>query len=239
MAIGVSKRFWKQTSAVKSGDGYSIMLDDRQVQTPAKAQLVVPTLALAKAISSEWDAQVGKIDPSNMPLTRTANSAIDTVTLRKPEIVDIVAAYGDADLLCYRAETPAGLIGQQDEHWNPLLAWAKDHLEVELATRTGIVHKPQSGQALNRFHYLVDQFQAFELAAFHDLVTLSGSLVIGFAASRNHLSISQLWDVSRIDESWQISQWGEDEEDAKKVAVKRQAFLDAAKFLDLIENKDG
>ena len=239
MASSFAKRFWKQASTLRSAEGYSIALDGREVRTPAKAKLIAPTLALAKAISSEWDAQIGKIDPSTMPMTRTANSAIDTVTPRKPEIVDIVAAYGDADLLCYRAETPANLVHTQNEHWNPLLDWAGVQLEVELETRTGIVHKPQSNVALDRLLYLVNQFQAFELAAFHDLVTLSGSLVIGFAASKKHLAISQLWDVSRIDENWQISQWGEDEEDAKKVAVKRQAFLDAARFLDLISLNEG
>ena len=234
MATTLAKRFWKQALATESKGGFGIALDGREVRTPARAELLVPTLALAKSIAAEWDAQTNRIDPTTMPMMRIANSAIDKVTPQKQEIVEMLTAYGDADLLCYRAETPSELVAQQNAAWNPLLDWASKNLGVKLTTQSGVVHRAQSKSDMSRLGALVGQFTPFELAAFHDLVALSGSLIIGLAANSGEQSNAQLWFVSRTDENWQISQWGEDEDEAAKVAVKYQAFQDAARFLALL-----
>jgi chaperone required for assembly of F1-ATPase len=63
-------------------------------------------------------------------------------------------------------------------------------------------------------------------------VGLSGSLVIGLAATRDAQPITTLWDLSRIDETWQAEQWGVDEEAAEAEAVKRESFLHAKRFYD-------
>jgi hypothetical protein len=68
------------------------------------------------------------------------------------------------------------------------------------------------------------------LTALHDLVALSGSLVIGLAATEGHAKPEDLWRVSRIDEDWQISQWGADEEAAALGRPRRLSFLEAYRF---------
>ena len=73
------KRFWKDVSVAPEGDGWGIQLDGRPVRTPARAPLVVPTEALADAISGEWRSVEDEIDPRAMPLTGLANAAIDRV----------------------------------------------------------------------------------------------------------------------------------------------------------------
>ncbi|MBC7739160.1 MAG: ATPase, partial [Candidatus Saccharibacteria bacterium] len=67
-------------------------------------------------------------------------------------------------------------------------------------------------------------------AAFHDLVSLSGSLILAFAVTHGRLSPEDAWTLSRIDESYQISLWGEDEDAAVLAESKRQAFHQAARF---------
>ena len=67
-----------------------------------------------------------------------------------------------------------------------------------------------------------------------EFVTMSGSLVLGLAVLEGRLSAEDGWDLSRIDEDWQIEQWGEDEEEARRVAVKRDEFLQARTYLDLL-----
>ena len=103
------KRFWKEVSVEEDGAGFAVALDGRRVKTPAKTALVVPTRALAEAIAAEWDAQEDQIDPLSMPNTRSANAAIDKVAVQFAEVADMLAEYGDSDLLCYRAESPEGL----------------------------------------------------------------------------------------------------------------------------------
>lgn len=72
----------------------------------------------------------------------------------------------------------------------------------------------------------------FQLAAFHDLVAMSGSLVLGFAATRSWRPADQIWEMSRLDELWQEQQWGQDEDAQATADLKRAAFLHAKRFYD-------
>jgi chaperone required for assembly of F1-ATPase len=73
----------------------------------------------------------------------------------------------------------------------------------------------------------------FQLAALHDLVAISGSLVLALAVTEGRLGDDEAWALSRIDESWQIEQWGADEEAAELEAFRRVAFGEASRFYAL------
>ncbi len=127
-----AKRFWQAATAEATEGGFTVRLDGRPVKTPAKAPLVLPTLALAQAIAAEWDAQTGTVRPATMPLTRAANSAIDKVAPMRAEVIAELAGYGGTDLLCYRAEGPEALVARQAAAWDPLLDWAATALRAPL-----------------------------------------------------------------------------------------------------------
>jgi len=226
------KRFWKAVATRQSPAGWSIELDGRAVKTPAKAALFLPTSAMADAVAAEWDAQEGVIDPRSMPFTRSANAAIDKVAIQQAEVADMLAAYGDADLLCYRAEAPEELVQRQSETWDPYLDWADATLGARLSPRTGVIHESQCPEALKRLSGQVHALNAFELAAFHDLVSLSGSLILGFAAAHDMNPVPGIWAASRVDETWQEQQWGEDEEAQRVAEIKRTSFFHAKSFFD-------
>ena len=227
------KRFWKQVDVQPEADGFCIALDGRQVKTPAKSTFKVPTDAMARAIAAEWDAQEGTVKPLTMPFTRTANAAIDKVAHQHGEVADMLAAYGDSDLLCYRAETPDALVQRQRQNWDPALDWGKKALGVRLVPRAGVKHRSQDGSAIARLSGRVHALSHFQLAAFHDLVTLTGSLILGFAAARGWRGAEKIWSLSRVDEIWQEEQWGVDEEAREMAEIKRRAFLHAKRFFDL------
>jgi chaperone required for assembly of F1-ATPase len=97
----------------------------------------------------------------------------------------------------------------------------------------GVMHIDQPADSLDRLRQLVEEQSPFQLAAFHDLVALSGSLILAIAVTRHRLTAEQAWHLSRLDEEWQISQWGEDAEAAEVAALKRGAFLQADRFYGL------
>lgn len=232
-----AKRFWKAAAVVEVDAGYTVELDGRGVKTPAKQPMRVPTHAMAAAIAQEWDAQIDIINPNTMPVTKTANAAIDKVTVQHAEVADMLAAYGDSDLLCYRADTPEELVERQNQQWNPMLDWAEDALGARLYPRTGVIHAPQDPAAVARLRHRTHALDAYELAAFHDLVSLSGSLVLGFAAAMNARPAEELWTISRLDELWQEEQWGEDEDATALALIKRDAFLHAKRMFDLLQTQ--
>lgn len=224
------RRFWTDADAVETGDGFGIVLDGRPVKTPARRPLVVPSHPLAQAIAAEWAAQGDLIDPNSMPLTRIANSAIDTVTVQRGEIAGIIAAYGESDLLCYRAEGPPDLVARQAAAWDPLLDWAADALGAHLTVGAGVMFIPQPAPSVAALSAKVAVRDAFDLAPLHDLVALSGSLVIGLAVQAGLRPSAELWDLSRVDESYQAEKWGHDEDAAEIAALRARAFADAARF---------
>ena len=226
------KRFWTVAAAVADDDGWGVALDGRRVKTPAKTALVVPTIVMAEAIAAEWDAQEDVVDPTSMPFTRSANAAIDKVAIQHAEVADMLAAYGDADLLCYRADGPDSLVTLQAETWDPYLEWLKQELDVRLSPRTGLMHDAQPEGALRTLSQVTHRLSAFELAAFHDLVSLTGSWVLGFAAAKGMDDMHRIWAASRLDETWQAEQWGDDEEALAVAKLKESAFFHAKAFFD-------
>lgn len=228
-----ARRFWKAAEVTEEDAGYGIALDGRPVRTPSKTLLTVPTRAMADEVAAEWDAQGEVIDPRTMPFTRSANSAIDKVAPQFEAVAAMIAEYGDTDLLCYRAERPEGLIARQEEAWDPVLDWAEGALGARLSVGAGVMYVAQDRAALDRLGAQVRAFDIYRLTAFHDLVQLSGSLLLGFAVTEGFRSPEDAWTLSRIDEDWQIAEWGEDEEAAEAAAARRAAFLHAARFFGL------
>ncbi len=228
-----AKRFWKAAHVVEEPTGFGIALDARPVRTPGRLPLIVPTRALAQALAAEWDAQDDRIDPGRMPLTRAANSALEKVAPQQAEVAAMLAAYADADLTCYRADAPVALVRRQAEAWDPLLDWAAEAYGARLIPVQGVIHQPQNPVALQNLAEPLKTMSAFQLTGIHDLVSLSGSLIIGLAAISGLHPPPDLWTRSRIDEDWQIEQWGEDAEAAKMAEGKRRAFMDGLHFYDL------
>jgi chaperone required for assembly of F1-ATPase len=228
-----AKRFWKAVTVAEAEGGFAVLLDARPVRTPAKAPLLLPSHAMAEAIAAEWEAVEGAVDPRTMPVTRRANAAIDKVALQFEEVAQLVADYGGSDLLCYRAEAPEALVEAQAQAWDPLLDWAADTFSSRLCVTRGVVPVAQPADCLDRLAAVVRATTPFQLTALYDLVGLSGSLILGLAATRGEFDAESLWSLSRLDEDWQAEHWGEDEEASANAALRKTEFLRARHFWEL------
>ncbi|MCE2739133.1 MAG: ATPase [Rhodobacter sp.] len=225
-----AKRFWTETRVQKVDGGFTVRLDGRAVKTPAKTPLIVPTLAMAERIAAEWQAQQGTVDPRTMPWTRSANAALDKVGTQFAEVASLLAAYGDTDLLCYRAGGPPELALRQARAWDPLLAWSATALDAPLKATAGVMHVAQPPDSLARLTARIGRMTAFQLTGFHDLVVISGSLVLALAVTDRRLSAEEAWRLSRLDEHWQAEVWGRDEEAEVLEAARQESFLHAERF---------
>ncbi|SHI57644.1 ATP12 family chaperone protein [Wenxinia saemankumensis] len=224
------RRFWKEAGVAPREGGHAVLLDGRPVRTPAKAPLVLPTGALAEAIAAEWDAQGERVDPGTMPMTRTANSAIDTVAANRDAVIDLLAEYGATDLLCYRADAPEELAARQAADWDRWLDWADRTHGARLKVATGVLPVAQDARALAALRAPLEGMDAFALAGTHDLVALPGSLVLGLAVAGGALAADEAWRISRIDEDWQAELWGADDEAEAQASARKAALEQAARF---------
>jgi chaperone required for assembly of F1-ATPase len=223
------KRFYKEARMVEGEGGHGLRLDGRQALTPGRKPLAVPTQNLADAIVAEWEAQTKFIEPASMPVTRLANTAIDGVASRLAEVRAEVLAYAGTDLLCYRAGEPEGLVERQRAAWDPLLAWAERRYGARFLLAEGMVHAAQPRATLAALERAVLAFDdAFRLAGLHLATTLSGSALIALALAEGALDVETAWSAAHVDEDWNISQWGEDSEAAKRRAQRLVDFRAAA-----------
>jgi chaperone required for assembly of F1-ATPase len=169
-----------------------------------------------------------------MPMTRLANTALDRVAPETEAVSGIVAAYGETDLICYRADGPEELARRQGDGWDPLLDWAADRFGARLRPAVGVTPIPQPEMALARLAAAVKGLSPWRLTALHEFTALTGSLVIGLAVAERARTPEEAWDLSRIDEEWQIAQWGRDSEADAAAARRRAEFLDAVRFDGLL-----
>jgi len=228
------KRFWTEVRAGPEGDGWGIRLDDTPIKTPARALLALPTSSLAEAVAREWRDVGEKVDPRAMPLTGLANAAIDRVAPAREAFARSVAEYAQGDLLCYRGDGPRPLVERQEQHWDRLLAWARRRYDVEFVVTSGLMHVAQPLGTVERLSHAVAALDSFRLAALSPLVTIGGSLVAALAVLEQAITPEEAWDAVSIDERWQLEQWGADAEAEAVLRNRRQDFLAAARFLDLL-----
>mgnify|MGYP001231504343 CR=1 FL=1 len=230
----IVKRFWKSVDVVAEGERHGIALDGRPVRTPGRVPLALPGRALAEGIAEEWRAVGETIDPAAMPLTGLANAAIDRVGADAAGFAATLAAYGESDLLCYRADHPDELIARQEAAWEPHLNWAESRYDVRFARTSGVMHVAQPAETLARLSDSVVSRSAFELAALYPLVTITGSLVLALALVEGATDADRAWAAANLDEDWQAEQWGEDDLAAKARAHKRKSYDAAIRFLELL-----
>ena len=224
------KRFWTTATT----DGATIALDGKPVRTPRRNPLLLPTPALAEAITAEWNAVGETIDPRAMPLTGLANAAIDIVAPDPAGFAATLAAYGESDALCYGADRPSALVAAQQGAWTPLLDWARARYDIAIETTSGIIHRPQPAATLARLAEAATARDPFALAGLAPIVTIGGSLIAALALTESAFDADTVWAATALEELWQETQWGADAEAEAARAVKRAEFDAAVRFLGLL-----
>ena len=228
-------KFFKlaEYSESKLENQFEVLLDGKPLKTPSKYTLTIPTRALAVAICAEWNALETHINPDHLPLTKTANSALETTAGNMGAIIDELVKFGETDLLIYQQEFPFGLQKQQELHWNPIILWAENMWDVNYEVTYGITHVNQNEIILKHYKIYLSALDTHALSTIYLITTATGSLLIALAYHAGILSVEGLIIAAFVDEDWQLSQWGEDE-DAKKIREFKIAEIKS--FCDYLDH---
>ena len=227
------KKFWKNITLESTDNAHAIRLDGRAVKTPMKSELILPNTKMADAVRAEWEAVDEEIIPANMPITGFANAAIDRISADRNGFIDSIAAYGESDLFCYRAESPDALVERQSQIWDKWLRWAQARYVINFTVISGIMHQPQPEVTLTKLKEAVAGLNDFQLSAASRLVAISGSLIALLALTEGEADADAIWPDLILDELWQEEQWGADEYAIKNRTDREADFMDAANFLKL------
>mmetsp|Transcript_15116 Transcript_15116/g.26992 ORF Transcript_15116/g.26992 Transcript_15116/m.26992 type:complete len:406 (-) Transcript_15116:60-1277(-) len=202
----LSSRLQPQSSSPPSSsiEWHTVTLDGRALRTPLGLPLTLPSLALALAVASEWDAQKIYLQPAQMPLMTLCCTAIDQVASDPSVHRTDVMRYLRNDTSCYWADPVEDRVlhRRQSQAWDGLHASLSEDLlglpgtdvrpamasgggEALLLSRrskgnptSGLPHPPILVEKAKRW---VDGLDAWTLTALYSACAESKSFFIGAA----------------------------------------------------------
>jgi len=229
-------RFYKEVSIEESNTNFCVLLDGKKARTPKKKIIQFPLKPLAEAIAAEWDAQDKDIDPFSMPLNRLCNVALDIDEEAIVLLVDELLNFIQTDALIFRSYEPEALVALQDDQWNIIQEYAEDLLEGKITLTQGLSIPEQSDILSENARNILNALSIFELTALHTITTISGSIFIALTLFTQNISSDQAWQAGHLEEDWNISLWGDDEEAQKRRKFRRKEWDAACKLLKIFQS---
>lgn len=90
-----------------------------------------------------------------------------------------------------------------------------------LVTTEGVRARPQPDAALEAVRDYALSLDDFRLTGLVYACSLYGSALLAIAECEGLLPSDEAFEMSRLDEAWQVAQWGEHEESAAATEAKR------------------
>ena len=225
------KRFYQETSVDAADGGFCVLLDGRPMKTPAGHRLILPVEGLAGDVAEEWDAQAEEIQPDVMPITRLATTAHDRMPGLRTAAIQEVAGYAGTDLVCYRADRPDELVKRQHQAWQPILDWMVERYGIDFDVTVALVPLEQSDATLDGVLGIIEAIGDWPLVGVHGATVGLGSVVLALALWHGRLEADAASDASLVDALFEIDQWGEERDAAKRHATLRHDIQGAWRFL--------
>jgi len=220
-----------------------VTLDSRTLKTPAKNTLALPTACLAHGISVEWDYQASHIEPNSMPLMILASTALDQVATDFDYVRENCLKYLHNDTTCYFADAKDERILRRKQK----AAWDPVHEFVAREEVLGAAPYVSDGELLlgnlkhpeamvSRARELVWGYDVWQLTALQSITMEAKSLLVGIAVLEGFLSADAAVVASRIEEEFQVEQWGLVEGGHDMDQLNNDVQIRAAKvMLDMLE----
>jgi chaperone required for assembly of F1-ATPase len=234
------RRFYKEVTVQQRDGTFILLLDGRAAKSPAGKHLALPSLAAARRLAEEWQAQSEWIDPAAMPLTRIVNSAIDGVARQLDATVEEIARYAGSDLVCYRAAEPRALAEAQTAAWDPILSFAREKIGARFICSEGVVFVEQPEPARAAVKEAIARIALsgtaapFALATLHVMTALTGSVLIALAVAHGELTPAEAWAAAHVDEDFEMRAWGEDAQALERRARSWHEMEAAARLWQLV-----
>ncbi len=225
------KRFYKKVGIDETEKGFRTLLDGRPLKTPAKATLVMPVKGLAQAVAVEWDEQQDTIEPSAMPVTRLATTAMDRMPGLRTESIQEITDYTGTDLLCYRAPKPDDLVRRQHEAWQPPLDWMERRYGIMFEVTGSLLPTPQPKATIDGVRRLIEAISDWPLVGLHGATTGLGSVVLALALWHGEIDATSAADASLLDELFEIEQWGQERDASRRHEALRRDVEGMATYL--------
>ncbi len=230
------KKFYNTVHHTLNTDtqNYYFYLDEKTIKTPKGHFLMTQSLAKADAVVAEWQTQTDAINPSTMPITKYLNSVQDTIIPNHSDVIKQLLDYADNDCIFYFTDkTDTDLHTNQTEYWLPIIRHFENAYSVKLNYGSDLIHDNQCDTFKNHLEIFLKSLSFEDLAGIYTIITSLGSVLLGIYAYKQHIDYDTALVYSRLEEDYNMKNWGFDTDADKNRELINRDFQQAIVFLGL------
>ena len=137
-------------------------------------------------------------------------------------------------MICYFANSPVELVDLQNKEWLPLINYMESSYNIELIYTSKLFSINQKPDSLLKLKNILNEINIFKLSAIYTLSQITKSIIISLALVNNKISAKKAFENSNLEELYQISKWGKDEEAFDRLNAIKVDIRNIKKYYDSV-----
>ena len=213
---------------------YLLTINNKSLKTPDGNIIELPSMKLAKILLKDYESSF-KSKPLNIvrPIKIT-NTAIDKIKPNNIFYINEITDNLNNDMICYFANSPVELVDLQNKEWLPLINYMESSYNIELIYTSKLFSINQKPDSLLKLKNILNEINIFKLSAIYTLSQITKSIIISLALVNNKISAKKAFENSNLEELYQISKWGKDEEAFDRLNTIKVDIRNIKKYYDSV-----
>ena len=213
---------------------YLLNINNKSLKTPDGNIIELPSMKLAKILLKDYESSF-KSKPLNIvrPIKIT-NTAIDKIKPNNIFYINEITDNLNNDMICYFANSPVELVDLQNKEWLPLINYMESSYNIELIYTSKLFSINQKPDSLLKLKNILNEINIFKLSAIYTLSQITKSIIISLALVNNKISAKKAFENSNLEELYQISKWGKDEEAFDRLNAIKVDIRNIKKYYDSV-----
>ena len=213
---------------------YYIRANNKLLKTPNGNLVEIPNFSLAKILLQDYKSKLKTKDTHIISAIKITNTAIDKIKPQNSCYIDEITNNLNNDVLCYFSSAPEELVNLQNKDWLPLIHYMKSTYDIDLTYTSNLFAINQKTESLFKLKNILKEKNIFKLSAFYTLSQITKSIIIPLALVNNKISAKKAFEYSNLEELYQISKWGKDEEAFDRLNTIKVDIRNIKKYYDSV-----
>ena len=218
---------------VKQGK-YQLNINNKSLKTPDGNIIELPSMKLAKLLLKDYESSFNSKSLNIVRPIKITNTAIDKIKPNNIFYINEITDNLNNDMIIYFANSPLELVDLQNKEWLPLINYMESSYNIELIYTSKLFSINQKPDSLLKLKNILNEINIFKLSAIYTLSQITKSIIISLALVNNKISAKKAFENSNLEELYQISKWGKDEEAFDRLNTIKVDIRNIKKYYDSV-----
>ena len=213
---------------------YLLNINNKSLKTPDGNIIELPSIKLAKILLKDYESSFKSKSLNIVSPIKITNTAIDKIKPNNIFYINEITDNLNNDMICYFANSPVELVDLQNKDWIPLINYMKSSYNIELIYTSKLFSINQKPDSLLKLKNILNEINIFKLSAIYTLSQITKSIIISLSLVNNKISAKKAFENSNLEELYQISKWGKDEEAFDRLNTIKVDIRNIKKYYDSV-----